>query len=67
MMGIMTRNGERTERKMVLKSQTTYERADNPAENKGANNGNMEDIGGEVCPREGVAIPVAVKGELCVI
>lgn len=64
-MGTMARNGERRERKMRLRSQTTCERADNTAEKAVVTNGNTEDIGGEVCPRGGVTLTAAVEAEVC--
>ena len=62
---MMTRNGERTESKMVLRNQMRYERTDNPAVRADVANGNSEAIGGEGCPLEGAAIPIAAEDELC--
>jgi hypothetical protein len=50
-MEMMARNGEKKERKKVLKSQIAYERAANPAEKADVANGNIDVIGGEVRPR----------------
>jgi len=50
---------------MMLRSQTTCERADNPAEKAEVTNGNMEDIGGGVCTPGGVTLTAAVEGEVC--
>jgi hypothetical protein len=65
MMGMMTRNGERRERKMVLRNQMRYEIADNPTERAAVANGNIEVIGGEGCPREDAAVPICAEEELC--
>jgi len=48
-MGTTTRNGEKRERRTVLRIQTKYERAVDPAERADATNGNKVNIGGEVC------------------
>jgi hypothetical protein len=50
---------------MMLRSQTTCERADNPAARADVTSGNMEDIGGEVCTRGGVTLTAAVDGGVC--
>lgn len=46
----------------MLKSQTTWERADRPVDDT---SGNMEDIGGEVCTWGGVTLTVSVECEAC--
>jgi hypothetical protein len=48
-----------------LRSQTTCERADSPTEKVDVTNGNMEDIGGDVCPRGGVTFTAVVECEVC--
>lgn len=50
---------------MLLRSQTTTERADNPPKKADVTNGNTEDIGGGVGPRGGVTLTAAVDGEVC--
>jgi hypothetical protein len=50
---------------MVLKSQTTCERADTLVKKADDTNGNTEDIGGEVCAWGGVTLTVCVEGETC--
>lgn len=45
-----------------MKSQTTWESADSPVDDT---NGNMDDIGGEVCTWGGVTLTVSVEGEAC--
>ena len=62
---MMTRNGERTERKMVLRNQMRYERTDNPTVRAVVASGNSEVIGGEGRPLEGAAVPIAAEDELC--
>ena len=46
----------------MLKSQTAWDSADRPVDDT---NGNMEDIGGEVCTWGGVTLTVSVDGEAC--
>jgi hypothetical protein len=62
---MMTRKGERRDRRMLLRSQTTTERADNPPKKADVTKGNKEDIGGGVGPRGGVTLTAAVEGEVC--
>ncbi len=50
---------------MALRSQTTCDRADSPAEKADEANGNTEDIGGDVCARGGVTLTVSVGGKAC--
>lgn len=63
-MGMMARKGERRERKTMLRSQARCERADNPAAKAYVTSGSTEDIGGEICPRGGVALTAAVEGSM---
>lgn len=56
-------NGEKRERKRRLRSQTTWVKADRPAERADDSSGNMEDIGGEVCPGGGVTFTAAEECE----
>lgn len=62
---MMTRNGERKYKKMLLKSQMRCETADSPAEKAAAASGSIEIIGGGVRPGGGAAIPNTAEGELC--
>lgn len=62
---MMTRNGERTENKIVLRNQMRYEMTDNPAVRADVANGNSAIIGGEGCPLEDAAVPIAAEDELC--
>ena len=59
---MMTKNGERRERKMLLRSHMRYEKTNNPAERADVANGNIEVIGGAGCPR---AVPIVAEYELC--
>lgn len=61
----MAMNGEKRERKRRLRSQRTWERADSPAEKLDVTSGNIEDIGGEVCPGGGVTFTAADECEVC--
>ena len=61
-MVMMTRKGEKRERRTLLKSQTTAERADTPLKKADVTSGNKEDIGGEVGPRGDVTLTAPVEG-----
>lgn len=50
---------------MMLRSETTCEMMDNPAEKASVTNGIMESIGGEVCPRDDAIVPAIAADELC--
>jgi len=59
---MMIRKGEKRERRTLLRSQTTTERADSPLKKADVTSGNKEDIGGEVGPRGDVTLTAAVDG-----